>query len=110
MVGGRLCVNFWFLDENFSLLWSIDTELGVNKFNMFNDTALECYRCLWNVCHCFGVTSLVVENLVFALPGAAFLISSLFHHQSSEDCKQSNCVQVASAHTCSTFTWSFPIN
>ena len=33
------------------------------KCNMYYDTALERYRGLWNLRHCFGVNCLVVENL-----------------------------------------------
>jgi len=36
-------------------------------FNLYYDTALDCYRSFCNLGHCFGVKCLVVENLVFAL-------------------------------------------
>jgi len=37
------------------------------KCNLSYDAALDCYRGLGNLGHCFGVKCLVVENLVFAL-------------------------------------------
>jgi len=47
------------------------------KCNLSYDAALDCYRGLGNLGHCFGVKCLVVENLVFALHCSA---SCLYIH------------------------------
>jgi len=42
------------------------------------DTSLECYGGVWNLGNCFGVTCLVVENLVFAWQCGASCYRLLF--------------------------------
>ena len=48
--------------------------MSKGSLDMYYDTALECYRGLWNLSQCFGMKCLIVENLVLALHCGASLV------------------------------------